>query len=296
MKRKPKRAQTFLLATARAVAAELKQRGSGTPMRVRLPGRCAITNTDGWCATVGNLGKNRPSMEIWLDRFPGYDDRKLYAGFWSTDRPRLVAITQRVTRSLWRHRVITDKDWTKKGYVVLRARLRRSEFNQLVLEKYGARSTFFGFYDPTRGSAHRVSPHFCALAAAFFESVARALPHATPEDEEREVYAQEGNRKRVASHLRRERSRFLATERKIRDDYKCQVCGTRFEEVYGRLGKEFAEAHHIIPLSQLRGEVTTSIDDLRTVCANCHRMLHRMTGRRSDVRQLRALVGKHRSG
>ena len=34
-----------------------------------------------------------------------------------------------------------------------------------------------------------------------------------------------------------------------------------FEEIYGEFGKEFAEAHHIIPLSKLRGRVERSPDD-----------------------------------
>ena len=96
----------------------------------------------------------------------------------------------------------------------------------------------------------------------------------------------------VTSHLRRERSRYLATERKIHDKYTCQVCGMRFKDIYGELGEDFAEAHHIIPLSKLRGSVKTRIEDLRTACANCHRMLHRMVGKRGDVEKLRAIVRK----
>jgi HNH endonuclease len=33
-----------------------------------------------------------------------------------------------------------------------------------------------------------------------------------------------------------------------------------------------AEAHHIVPLSQLRESVKTRLEDLATVCANCHRL------------------------
>jgi predicted HNH restriction endonuclease len=45
-----------------------------------------------------------------------------------------------------------------------------------------------------------------------------------------------------------------------------------------------------VPLSKLRGEIRTRIEDLRTVCANCHRMLHRMDGERGDFGKLRRLV------
>lgn len=82
----------------------------------------------------------------------------------------------------------------------------------------------------------------------------------------------------------------MATERKIHDDYQCQVCGLRFVDVYGKLGEGFAEAHHRVPLHRLKGVVKTRMEDLATVCANCHRMLHKMDGKRGDVDKLRAIL------
>jgi len=120
------------------------------------------------------------------------------------------------------------------------------------------------------------------------------MPNATPEREEHEVYPQFENRKLVVSHLQRERSSYLATERKIYDDYECQVCGLSFEEAYGTLGEGFAEAHHRVPLHRLKGRTRTRLDDLSTVCANCHRMLHKMKGRRDDVERLKTIVKRHK--
>lgn len=172
--------------------------------------------------------------------------------------------------------------------------MRREEFNVPVFEKYERGRTFYGIYDPTRDTAERVSPHFCARAVAFFEDVARSLPQSKLADENRDIYPRTENRKTVVSHLKRERSPLLATECKIRDDYRCQVCGFNFERVYGELGREFAESHHRIPLAKLRGSVKTQLRDLVTVCANCHRMLHRMSGQPSDVPSLRKIVKNRR--
>jgi predicted HNH restriction endonuclease len=49
-----------------------------------------------------------------------------------------------------------------------------------------------------------------------------------------------------------------------------------FQSVYGRIGADFIEAHHIKPISTLHedGE-NTQVEDLAMVCSNCHRMLHR---------------------
>jgi len=55
----------------------------------------------------------------------------------------------------------------------------------------------------------------------------------------------------------------------------CEVCRFDFFEFYGELGKGYMEAHHRIPLSQLKSEMKTKLADLALVCSNCHRMLHR---------------------
>lgn len=282
-----------MLATAKAVAEQLKMQSEGTRLRIRTPRRTGTTNTDGWSANIGNLGKGQPRLEIWLDRFAGYPDRKLYACFRSESRQPINSITKRISRKLWPIRTVTPDDTEETGHLFLIDRLGRSEFGMPVLEKYGGGRTFYGIYDQTRETTERVNLHFCARAVSFFEDVARTLPYAKAVDEEREVYPQFENRKRVASHLLRERSRLLATQCKIRDNYKCQVCGFRFEKAYGRLGSGFAEAHHRVPLNQLRDQVRTRIEDLVTVCGNCHRMLHRMAGRSDDVNRLaRAVNGR----
>jgi 5-methylcytosine-specific restriction endonuclease McrA len=294
MKSKPKQDRAWLLATARAVAERLQGRGEGTHLRIRLPSRAFRTNTDGWRTVIGSLGRGQPRLEVWLDRFAGYPQRKLWACFRANARPQITAITKRVDRKLGTARIVTSSDTDEDQFFVLAKRLTRSEFSTPILEKYSDGLTFYGIYDPTRETAARVSPHFCARASAFFEDVVRALPHAKADDEQRDVYPRLENRRWVASHLKRERSTLLAAECKIRDGYQCQVCSLRFAAAYGRLGHEFAEAHHIIPLGKLRDGVKTRLEDLVTVCANCHRMLHRMEGSTGDIRKLKTIVRKHR--
>ena len=58
---------------------------------------------------------------------------------------------------------------------------------------------------------------------------------------------------------------------------KCMICGFDFEQKYGELGKGYIEVHHIKPLATLEQEVVVNPEtDLICVCANCHRMLHRL--------------------
>lgn len=81
-------------------------------------------------------------------------------------------------------------------------------------------------------------------------------------------------------HKVRERDpklRKKAIEIFIRSNNKlyCEVCKFSFEEKYGVLGKDFIEVHHLKPVSDYADNETTSIQNLRLVCSNCHRMIHR---------------------
>ncbi len=58
--------------------------------------------------------------------------------------------------------------------------------------------------------------------------------------------------------------------------YDCCICGFNFYEIYGELGKGYVEVHHLKPISDIRKEYKIDPEkDLRPVCANCHRMLHK---------------------
>lgn len=80
-------------------------------------------------------------------------------------------------------------------------------------------------------------------------------------------------------HKKRERNKTLIQKAKQifieKGHCCCQICGFDFSEKYGILGKNYIEAHHTIPVSELTENSETKIEDLAFVCSNCHRMLHR---------------------
>jgi 5-methylcytosine-specific restriction protein A len=95
-------------------------------------------------------------------------------------------------------------------------------------------------------------------------------------------------------HVARERNPTLVRKKKqdvLKRNGKlsCDCCEFDFAEVYGELGVGFAECHHRVPLSKLKGSGKTKLVDLAIVCANCHRMLHR-TGSTIGVEDLRAIL------
>jgi predicted HNH restriction endonuclease len=69
------------------------------------------------------------------------------------------------------------------------------------------------------------------------------------------------------------RNRKIVNLAKEKHGTKCEVCQFDFAVTYGSHGDGFIEMHHLFPMHNGRRKTTT--EDLRPVCANCHRMLHR---------------------
>jgi hypothetical protein len=96
--------------------------------------------------------------------------------------------------------------------------------------------------------------------------------------------------------LAAERYAFARSPGLIRDarairGFQCEACDFDFEVRYGELGKEYIECHHVDPLgARDNPSTTTTVKDVRMLCANCHRMVHR---RRPPVpvEELRAALG-----
>ncbi len=86
---------------------------------------------------------------------------------------------------------------------------------------------------------------------------------------------------RYAVHRSKERNLSLRNKAVKRFQNKhegklfCELCNFSFEDIYGSLGKGFIEVHHIIPVSEMKKNHETKIDELMMLCANCHRMAHR---------------------
>lgn len=100
-------------------------------------------------------------------------------------------------------------------------------------------------------------------------------------------------RRRYRQHTKIERNSKAARLAKQVHGYVCQCCGFDFRTIYGELGAEYIEAHHLTPLSELPEDVPVSQDpkkDFAVLCANCHRMIHRK-GSPKDIQGLAGLEG-----
>jgi len=103
------------------------------------------------------------------------------------------------------------------------------------------------------------------------------LLYTTSTVEDDEVDLEYEDLTKLKEHKRIERNRKLAEQAKKVHGYKCQACGFDFEDNYGEIGKGFIEAHHLTPLSRLKGKKIqlNPEQDFSVLCSNCHRMIHR---------------------
>lgn len=84
----------------------------------------------------------------------------------------------------------------------------------------------------------------------------------------------EGRQKKMFTYVH-ERNPQLRKQALKKFGYKCAACGFSFESFYGpELGENFIEVHHIVPVSE--GERENDYTNLRPMCSNCHRMIHRL--------------------
>lgn len=99
-----------------------------------------------------------------------------------------------------------------------------------------------------------------------------AKPPAGPED-----YSEGKRRLREVGYFARNPQ--LVRDAKQKHGCTCQICGFDYRAFYGPLGDGYIEVHHLNPLSERAetedDDLTTSLDEVIVVCANCHRMLHR---------------------
>lgn len=278
---------------------ELSRRlGRMIRLRTTLPLKESYTN--GWRVELGSLGQGEPRLEVWHCEWAGPKGRRrIWYGLYAAQAEKLRKRVSVLPEYLRPVRRLNEKDMrlatgSRTDYV-LRRPLDLSECDRPIYEEYeksGEEYAYYGVYESALPENEESVQGIVARATSFFEHVIKSHPLTARSQEKvhEDDYAHIENRQVVQQHLARERNRTLAAQCHRRDNYRCQVCEMTFREVYGDIGKAYAETHHIVPLSRLTDTVESSLNDLATVCANCHRMLHKLDGGEEDLAKLRRML------
>lgn len=121
----------------------------------------------------------------------------------------------------------------------------------------------------------------------------KSINNDTPKEINKTIFLSAKEYKKKVNHLRYEGRLSNQDINKIKKalGYTCQACGFNFAEKYPEIGKNYIEAHHKIPYSQLKKdeERTLTISDFTVLCANCHTMIHKLDDP-SDIDKLKAII------
>jgi len=96
--------------------------------------------------------------------------------------------------------------------------------------------------------------------------------------ENQQLEYHEGKRKERETYFFARNPKLVREAKKLHK-FKCQACEFEFKDKYGEFGKNYIECHHENVLSERpekdwSKDVKTTIDDVKVLCANCHRMVH----------------------
>ncbi|TCK60493.1 MrcB family domain-containing protein [Seleniivibrio woodruffii] len=81
---------------------------------------------------------------------------------------------------------------------------------------------------------------------------------------------------KIRLHRRIERNTALSNAAKKSHGYKCQACDVDMGEIYGPIGANYIEAHHLRPISSIESKILMDPKkDFSVLCPNCHAMIHR---------------------
>lgn len=89
--------------------------------------------------------------------------------------------------------------------------------------------------------------------------------------EGRLILEEHRKRERNAEVIKKAKLAFLAEKGSLH----CEICRFDFAKAYGVLGKGLIEGHHIKPVCEMKEGDVTLVEDIRMVCANCHRVIHK---------------------
>lgn len=265
-------------------------------LRTKLPLKESYTK--GWRVELGSLGLGEPRLEIWYCEWAREGQRRIWYGFYAAQAEKLRRRIAVLPESLRSVRQLNEKDMRlatgSRSDYVLKKPVGSGEYDRPIYEEFHESEGDYSYY----GQYASVLPEdpeniriLVGQATGFFESVIKSRQPDAPsrERDHEQDYPRTVNRHAVRQHLAREQDRLSVEHCLRRDHFRCQVCEMSFREVYGEIGQGFAEAHHVLPLGQLAESVVSSSQDLVTVCANCHRMLHRLGGEEGDIARLRRM-------
>lgn len=88
---------------------------------------------------------------------------------------------------------------------------------------------------------------------------------------------------KVLTRVHRQKERSKSLRKKLIENrlsegaLKCEMCSCKAKHDDIDISSAMFEAHHIKPLAEMVGETKTKLKDMALLCANCHRLIHKIS-------------------
>ena len=99
----------------------------------------------------------------------------------------------------------------------------------------------------------------------------------------------------IRDRSRRLREAAIEAFRAKENSIHCCVCNFDFSKKYGQIGTDFIEVHHEKPIAFYTSDdesqvISAALANLKLLCSNCHRMIHRNRTELMSVEELKKLL------
>lgn len=99
--------------------------------------------------------------------------------------------------------------------------------------------------------------------------------------------------KKIANHSTFEGRINSTDKRNLKNmlGFTCSACGKNMESIYGPIGRNYIELHHLIPYSEMQPNDTRTLSaqDFCVLCPDCHRMIHKLDNA-NDIDLLKRMI------
>lgn len=255
--------------------------------KVRFPVQKA-DYTQGWFVEIGDIripGTN--GISVYLDDIVEQGTKRLQIGFFARDKARITQMAKAISKHLGNYRRLTADDYeVVDNWTVMGRPLKARDFGRPILELFDGLKNYGVHYSDRINFTRPPSRAVVLRSVRFFARVLTALDGFYLKDS-RTPEKPFNNREATVTTRIISRSSAQAAKAKRRDGYRCRLCLSRPEDVYGAEGRSCLDAHHVKALhADRRRNRQTVLAGLVTVCANCHRVLGQLPPNERGFRQL----------
>ncbi len=269
-----------LLALAKAVQRRFEPNGPIHPMKAGLTVEAYFDRP--W-VQLGELAPGMPTPFAMFDDNCGWTELEplFWYGFEHENRQEVESLARIGARPFGRSGAMIDVNSDS-----FRRPKKKDGFGKPILEGTPARQRnplfWYGVY---LEKVPKLTDPEIEQAALFLSTIASKLKSADSKSDavadaisdDLGLKSDAKERKVLRQHTAWERNPIISRMAKSRAKWQCKICLENLRAKYGMI-EDYAEAHHKVPLHRLQGKkrTNTHFSELICVCANCHRMLHRL--------------------